>query len=181
MNKLKNTNTNYGLVTKLLHIIFVLLFITQYYLVYRRAYFPENSASSIQYILLHKSIGFSALFLGLFAIIWAIINKHPKLPNNIPCWEKFLAGLSKFLLYCTIFLMPLSGSLMSFFGGNGLSWFGIPVYNLFTTNKIFASSLYYFHVYFSYFIIALVIIHCIAALKHKFVYKNNVLQRMWKF
>ena len=181
MSSLKNTNEKYGIITKILHIAFILLFILQYYLVYRREYLPENSPESIQYILLHKSIGFTLLFLGLFAVIWAIINKHPKLPKNLPGWEKVSAGISKILLYCAIFLMPLSGTLMSFLGGRKLLWFGIEVYNPFVVNKELASTFYSFHVYFSYFIIALVAIHSIAALKHKFIYKNNILQRMWKF
>jgi len=181
MKQFKNTENSYGIISKVLHLLFIILFIGQYYLVYRREYFPEKSAESIQYILLHKSIGFTLLFLAIFAVIWALFNKHPKAPKNTPSWEKISAVISKILLYCAILFMPLSGSLMSFFSGYGISWFGIPVINLFPVDKSLSSILHSFHVYFSYVIIALVIIHTIAALKHKFIYKNNVLQRMWKF
>lgn len=181
MKHYKNSDNNYGIISKILHLLFIILFTGQYYLVYRREYFPEKSAESIQYILLHKSIGFTMLFLAIFAVLWALINKHPKAPLNTPAWEKAAAVISKILLYSAILLMPLSGALMSFYSGYGISWFGIPVINFFPVDKSLSSILYSFHVYFSYVIIALVTIHTIAALKHKFIYKNNVLQRMWKF
>jgi len=181
MKQLANSKNNYGLISKILHLLFILLFTTQYYLVYRREYFPKESQDSLLYILLHKSIGFTMLFLAIFALTWALINKHPSHPKDTPAWERIFSVISKILLYCAILFMPLSGALMSFYSGRGILWFGIPVTNFFPTDKSLASIIHSFHVYFSYVIILLVVIHIIAALKHKFIYKNNVLQRMWKF
>ena len=51
-----NTQKKWGLVTKLLHWGFFILFCAQYFLVYRREYFANNAPEKTQYILLHKQL-----------------------------------------------------------------------------------------------------------------------------
>ena len=66
---LANTKKEFGTLTKLLHWTIFALFVVQYFLVYRREYFPKNSPEKIQYILLHKSFGLCVLFLAVLMIM----------------------------------------------------------------------------------------------------------------
>lgn len=178
--QLKNTHNNYGFVTKKLHLIIAVLFITQFALVYWRENIPNINPLNLQLILLHKSIGFTLLFIGLFFIMWRFLNPKPKFPKDMARWEVILATATHHSLYLVILLMPLTGTAMSFLGGKGLKWFGFPIPNLIGENKELAGLLYQSHVWLSYIIIALVILHITGALKHHFIDKNNVLTRMMR-
>lgn len=177
----KNTSSNYGIVTKVCHLLIALLFVVQFILVYWRDYVPQINPLNLQLILLHKSIGFTLLFIGLFFIVWRFLNTKPKFPSDMARWEVILATATHHTLYLTILLMPLSGTLMSFLGGRGLKWFGVNIPSIFPVNKELAGLIYKGHELMSYVIIALVVLHIGGALKHHYLDKNEVLTRMWKF
>lgn len=178
--KLKNTSSSYGFITKKLHLIIALSFLIQFALVYIRDYVPKINPLNLQLILLHKSIGFTLLFIGVFFIIWRLLNLKPKFPNEMARWEVILATATHHSLYLVILLMPLSGVLMSFLGGRGLKWFGLTIPNLIGENEILAGLFYQSHVWISYVVIALVLLHVTGALKHHYIDKNNILKRMMK-
>lgn len=178
---LKNNYQSFGTITKLLHLIISILFIVQFVLVYWRDYVSNANPLNMQLIMLHKSFGFTLLFLGLFFIIWRLFNVKPLYPLHMAKWEKFLANTTHYLLYLTILIMPLTGVMMSFLSGRGIKWFGLAVPNYFNIDKELAGLFYSGHVWLSYAIIGLVILHVAGALKHYYLSSDNVMQRMWKF
>lgn len=176
----KNTDSNYSFITKKTHLLITILFVVQFTLVYWRDYVPQINPLNMQLVLLHKSFGLTLLFIGLFFIIWRFLNTKPKFPSDMARWETILATATHHSLYLLILLMPLSGALMSLLGGHGIKWFGIPLPNYLPLNKPLSGIIYQAHVYLSYLVIALVVLHVTGALKHYFIDKNNVLQRMWR-
>lgn len=176
----KNTSESYGFITKKTHLLIFILFLVQFILVYWREFVPNINPLNLQLILLHKSIGFTLLFIGLFFIIWRFLNIKPKYPNEMARWETILATATHHSLYLMILLMPLSGTLMSFLGGRGLKWFGLEVPNFLPLNKDLAGLIYQAHHYMSYLVIALVTLHVVGALKHHVIDKNNILERMMR-
>lgn len=179
--QIKNTPDSYGVVTKGFHLVISLAFVIQYILLYWREYTSEANPLNLQLILLHKSIGFTLLIIGLGFIIWRFLNTKPLYPKTMAKWEILLATITRYALYFVILLMPLSGTLMSFMSGRGLKWFGLDLPNFFEINKSLAGNIYTSHVWMSFFIIALVILHVAGALKHHFIDKNNILVRMCKW
>lgn len=177
---LKNTPNSYGSLTKILHLLVAALFVVQFVLVYWRDYVPKSEPLNLQLILLHKSIGFTLLFIGLFFILWCFLNTKPQYPASMARWETILATATRHSLYLVILLMPLTGTLMSFLGGRGLKWFGYDIPNLFTLNEPAAGLLYNGHVMISYVVIGLVVLHITGALKHYFVDNNGILERMMR-
>lgn len=175
----KNTYNSYGIITKRLHALIAILFISQFVLVYWRDYFSDDKVFNIQLILLHKSIGFTLLFLGIFFVFWRLINIKPDYPNLMLRWEIILAKATQHSLYLIILLMPISGLVMSMMGGHGIKWFGYAVPNFLPINKSIASIAHETHEYLSYLIIFLFILHTMGALKHYFINKNNIVRRMW--
>jgi len=179
---LKNTSEKYGSVTKFLHWAIFLLFVTQYFLVYRREYFPKNSPEKLQYILLHVSIGVVVLIMALFMITWRYANSRPLMPTSMSYFEIISAKLVHYSLYAMMVVQPISGIVMSQLSGhhvNFFGWFDLPT--LFAQNKYLGKLIFDIHVWGSYLIIGLVSIHVLAALFHHFVRRDSVLKRMLPF
>lgn len=179
---LQNTPEKFGSLTKLLHWTIFTLFVIQYFLVYRREYFPKGSAEKLQYMLLHKSFGVCILVLAFAMLIWGRIGKRPAMPINMSSMEKLAAKTIHLLLYLAMFLMPITGMLMSQFSGYPISvfgWFDMP--SLFSKNESFADFFHEAHEVSSFAVMAIVGIHVIAALFHHYVRKDNVLTRMLPF
>lgn len=176
--QLVNSEKRFGTVAKLLHWTIFILYVVQYFLVYRREYFPKDSAEKLQYILLHKSLGVCVLALGLFMLIWRHIGTRPSLPT-MPKVQVILAKVMHILLYLSMLVMPISGICMSMLSGRAVSvfdWFELPM--LLAENKNLAGVFHEIHEISSFAIIALVAGHAIAALYHHFISKDDVLKKM---
>ena len=175
----QNTSEKFGSLTKFLHWSIAILFFIQYFLVYRREYFPNDTREKLQYLLLHKSLGICVLFLALTMILWRKIGTRPLMPKSMTRRELLAAKSTHILLYIAMFLMPLSGIFMSIFAGYAVSFFGLfDLPMLFAKNESIGTVLYKTHVASSYLIIALVGVHTAAALYHHYIKRDNVLQRM---
>jgi cytochrome b561 len=175
---LQNTPEKFGSLTKLLHWTIFLLFVIQYFLVYRREYFPKDSPEKLQYMLLHKSIGVVLLVLAVLMILWRYVGKRPP-PITTNALERIGAKLMHFLLYAAMLIMPLSGIGMSLYAGYSVSvfgWFNLPI--TLEKNEALGNLFYTTHVWSSYAVIGLVGLHVLAALFHHFIRKDEVLKRM---
>ncbi len=175
----QNTPEKFGSLTKFLHWIIFILFVAQYYLVYRREYFPKDTNEKLQYLLLHKSLGICVLIIAFIMLMWRKVGTRPLMPSSMTPIEQKAANTMHILLYVAMFIMPISGILMSTFGGYPIGFFGLfKLPMLFAKNETFGGIFYQTHVWSSYAIIALVSGHALAAFYHHFVKKDNVLRRM---
>jgi cytochrome b561 len=173
----QNTPNKFGSLTKFLHWLIFILFVTQYALVYRRGYLPEESTEKLQYLMLHKSFGVILLGLAVFMILWRHAGTRPSyISMNVV--EKLLAKLTHFLLYLTMLIMPLSGIGMSLYAGYSVSVFGLALPLTLTKNEALGNALYQTHVWTSYIVLALAALHILAALYHHFLRRDEVLKRM---
>ena len=127
---------------------------------------------------LHKSIGILILFLGLWRVGWRIICRFPERLPGLKAWEINAAKVAHSILLIGILLMPLSGYVMSEAGGRSVSFFGLfnmPELPNSKALKDFASNI---HDIFGKFLMAIILLHIAAALKHHFVSKDATLKRM---
>lgn len=178
---IRNTASKYGLVSKVLHWLIAVLFILQFYWIYMKKYWlPDGSKTGIKYLVYyHKSVGTILLGIAVLFVLWKIINKKPSLPNKMPSYELFLAKLTHFILGIVILVMPLSGVLMSMGSGRQIKVFDSWVVpQLIEKNKAIASNAHVVHEWCSYVVIAAVLLHVLAALKHHFIDKDDILKRM---
>ncbi|MCS5708258.1 cytochrome b [Candidatus Berkiella cookevillensis] len=176
--QLMNNEKRFGSLSKLLHWTIFVLYVIQYFLVYRREYFPKDSPEKLQYILLHKSFGVCVLALGLFMLMWRHVGTRPSLPP-MPKIQVILAKIMHILLYLSMLVMPISGICMSMLSGRPVSvfgWFELPM--LLAKNEALGGIFYKTHVFSSYAVIGLVAGHTLAALYHHFVNKDDVLKKM---
>lgn len=181
MLQLSNNPAKFGAITKFVHWSIVILFLTQFTLIYCRWSLPDGAPEKLQYILLHKSLGVLLLGLGVFMVLWRHVGQRPEMLDSMPLWEALAARISHLVLYVCILLMPLTGFLMSQYSGYGVKFFGLSLPQWVSTSKPTASTFHTAHQYVSYVVIGIVAIHVLAALKHHFIDKDTVLRRMLPF
>ena len=117
--------------------------------------------------------------LALFRIAWRVTHQPPALPSSMPRLMQIAAHAGHHMLYMLMFLIPLSGWLMSSAKGFQTVWFGIlPIPDLLEKNKLLGDLLQTVHVSLNYLFIAVLIGHIGAALKHHFIDKDDILTRM---
>lgn len=127
----------------------------------------------------HKALGAVFLFWVLLRLVNLIIR--PKMPKlDVPAWQTGVAHLVHTGLYAVMLAMPISGILMSVYGGRPVSVFGlfdIPVFV--TPSREMASFFNELHTDVIFpALIALVVAHVVGALYHQFIKKDNLLARM---
>jgi cytochrome b561 len=130
----------------------------------------------------HKWAGVSIFLLVLVRLAWRIGHRPPALPALMPVWQQSAAHGLHFLLYLLIIAIPLSGWLMSSAKGFQTVWFGVlPLPDLIGKDKELGKILEEVHSILNFGLVALVIVHAAAALKHHWVDKDDVLTRMLPF
>lgn len=128
---------------------------------------------------IHKLFGLSVLCLVALRLIWKLLNPRPKLPLDMPAWEIISSNLVHGGLYLVMIVMPLSGWIMSTAAGHFPHLFGyeFPMPGI-PQDKSLGDLFFKVHFFTAWIIIGLVTIHTLAAFKHHFFDKDNVLQRM---
>jgi cytochrome b561 len=130
---------------------------------------------------LHKATGIGLLVLTMVRILWRTVKPAPPWPADMVMWEGALASFTHGILYAFMLLIPLSGWVMSSAGRWPISFFGlfdVPKFAVTRDDAIVGISAQA-HEYMGYALIALLILHIGAALRHHFVLKDGILHRMW--
>ncbi|MDX8399961.1 MAG: cytochrome b [Gallionellaceae bacterium] len=127
----------------------------------------------------HKWLGVTVFAFAILRLAWRATHTPPALPAVLPHWQKVASQTTHYLLYVLIFVVPLSGWLMSSAKGFKTVWFGVlPLPDLLAKNKALGHLLTTVHESLNYILLALVVMHVAAALKHHFIDKDDVLKRM---
>lgn len=140
------------------------------------------SPQRIKLISYHKWAGISIFSFVIIRILWRFTHNPPALPISIPQWQQKLASITHFLLYVFMFSIPLSGWLYSSAAGVPVVYFGvIQLPNLIGTDKALASQLKEWHEMLNFIFAAFVLLHILAAVKHHFIDRDDILTRMLPF
>ncbi len=142
---------------------------------------------------LHKSIGITVLLLSLLRLGWRLVNPPPPLPVSVQGWERWAARATYALFYLVMIGLPLSGwamvSASKFIHIYPITLFGIvqwPAIGPLTTladprmhqaHKLFELT----HGLLGKLAYALIVLHVLAALRHQFIKRDEVLARMLPF
>lgn len=138
---------------------------------------------------LHKSIGISVLVLTVIRILWRFMFKAPTLPATLKSWEVWAVKATHFLFYALMVGIPLSGwALVSaspmniptiLFGFIPLPH--LPFFNAVQgedARKALSHSIGEVHELLAFVIIALLLLHIGAALRHHWFLKDETMLRM---
>lgn len=173
----KNNNTHFGLIAISLHWLMAVLIIG---LLGVGLYMVSLPAAPEKFKLYgwHKEFGLLVLALAFFRLCWRLINTNPHL--NLPLLERMAARLVHWALYGFMFAMPLTGWLLSSAAGFAPSFFGLfTLPTLVAPNEQLLAIFKVTHRWIAYGLIAAITLHALAALKHHFYDKDDILRRMW--
>lgn len=127
----------------------------------------------------HKWIGVTIFMLALIRLWWRARHPAPALPQTMQKWEKIAAHGTHHTVYLLLFIIPLSGWLMSSAKGFQTVWFGvIPLPDLVGKNKELGATLETLHSFLNFTLLVLIVGHIVAALKHHFLVRDDILTRM---
>ncbi len=174
-------NRQYTYVARLLHWLVAALIVAQYVLAELSEWAKEadNVVERLALLANHKSIGMTILALAAVRLTWRLFNKPPALPLAMPEWQKFSSHAAHWLIYGVIFCLPLSGWLMSSANAYSVSWFNLFVFpDLVAADKSLADFFHSTHEIMTEVLFVVVVVHVLAALKHHYLDKDGVLNRM---
>ncbi|HWA14074.1 MAG TPA: cytochrome b [Burkholderiales bacterium] len=140
---------------------------------------PKGTPDRTFYFNLHKSIGVTIALLVLLRLWWRFRNPPPPLPSSLPAWQVQASRVSHALLYLCLVVMPLSGFAASQFTKYGVTYFGMfKIPPMGWENREIYDLLQGIHGVTATLLIALVVVHILAALKHLVIDRDGVFQRM---
>lgn len=174
--RIKNSENRFGAMAILLHwgmaVLLIALLILGLYMVR----LPIN-LEKLKLYGWHKEYGILALILVIIRIIWRGVNVTPLL--RLPLWEKFAARAVHWAFYSFMIALPITGWLITSAAGLPISFFGLFVLpNPVASNGHLIKLFEEIHKWLAYGLIATIVLHTSAALKHHFINKDDILRRM---
>lgn len=135
----------------------------------------------------HKTLGFAILLLSVGRLGWRIANPPSPLPSDTPRWEAAMARINHTLFYVILIGLPLTGWMYLSTGNTsltsattpllgGMAWPFIPGLPR-DAHDGFEQA----HIVLVWLTYALLVLHVGAALKHQFVDRSLIANRMPPF
>lgn len=173
---LKNTSDRFGFIAIFLHWLMALMIIGLLVLGLYMVRLPV-SLEKLKFYGWHKEFGLLILALVIVRFSWRLMNITPNL--NLPLLEKMAARTVHWAFYGFMIAMPITGWMMTSAAGLPPSFFGLFVLpNLVSPNEELRQLLQEIHKCLAYGLIAAIVLHICAALKHHFIDKDDILKRM---
>ena len=172
------TTTTYSRTARVLHWGMALLIICLLALGFYMKDLPL-SPDKLRLYSWHKWAGVTVFLLALARVGWRTFHRPPPLPSSMPAVARIAAGAAHLLLYLLMLAIPLSGWLMSSAKGFQTVWFGVlPLPDFMPVDKALAESIKPLHELFANALAVLVVLHVAGALKHQFIDRDGILNRM---
>lgn len=131
----------------------------------------------------HKALGITILVLTLGRIAWRLSHPMPALPANYAAWETILARGTHVLFYVLLIGLPLGGWVANSLTGRDIDFFGLFTIPPLPTgeNKELGRAIFGAHAAGGTFLLALVALHILGALKHTVIDRDGGIFRMLPF
>lgn len=173
----RNSTVRYGFVAQGLHWVIVGLLIVQVTLGKIADDLPLGLDKLVT-LARHKSFGITILGLAAVRLAWRLVDRPPP-PPPMPHWQLVAARLSHAAFYVLLFALPVTGWLMSSASNYPVSWFGlVQLPDFVAPDEGLKHLLEEIHETLVKVLIALTILHVVAALKHQFIDRDGLLLRM---
>jgi cytochrome b561 len=129
----------------------------------------------------HKWIGITVLGLVTIRLLWRLTHRPPAdLP--MPAWQRLIAHATHGLLYLLMICTPLMGWMYSSASGYPVVYLKLwQLPDLVHKDPALAKTLGNVHAVLAWTLLWIVVLHVLAALKHRFVDRDSTLGRMWNW
>lgn len=174
---LKNTREEYGLVSRILHWLTVLVVVGMLVGGKLLGMLPDGSIKSIVFSA-HKSFGVLVFFLTVGRLLWRLANPRPRFlgPQLV---LRYVSEVLHVCLYVLLLIQPLAGILMSQAYGYPVVGFGlIEMPTLIWHSPSLGAIFSQIHRVTAIILVAVIVVHTAAALKHHYIDGDRTLLRM---
>ena len=175
---LRNTADSWGAGVKFFHWVMAALIVFQLMLGLMAVTWPV-SPTKLDLFVWHKSFGVLILTLVALRLLWRLANVTPALPAGMADWERMGARMSHFLLYLLMIALPLTGWIINSAANIPFRIFWlVPLPAIVAPDKGMADLFAQIHGGLALTLVAVLVVHIGAALRHHFIKHDNVLIRM---
>lgn len=141
------------------------------------------SPARLQYYSWHKWAGVLVLAFSAVRLLTRVLKSPPELPpvieSAMPGWQKLAHHATHIGLYALFFAVPLSGWAFSSAAGFPVVLFGVlPLPDFVPVSEGLADALKEAHKIAALSMAGLVLLHVAGALKHHFIDRDGLMQRM---
>jgi len=179
---LTKTQTGFGSVARFCHWTIAFLFLFQFGIAIVMTELGKEDAYRELFFMLHKSVGITILLLALLRLLWRKVTPLPDWPGTMTGFDKKLFSFTERGLYLIMFLMPLSGYVMTMAEEEGFKYFelfGMP--DLVGKSEVLEEIGEYLHKITGFVTVGLVGSHIALVLRQHFNFKDDFLNRMSLF
>jgi cytochrome b561 len=175
-----NTQSSVGYTgtAKFLHWLILALLIAQFVVAWTMPHMRRDTQPDTL-INLHFSIGVVILAVVIVRLAWRATHGEPAPLAGLPAWQLKSAHAVHWLLYVLLFVVPVLGWINASWRGFPVVMFGLELPKLIATRDPSWGWTGDVHgLLANYAMLALVGLHVAAALYHRFIRRDGVLQRM---
>jgi superoxide oxidase len=162
-----------------LHWLTVLLIVGQFTTAWLRETVDHESSFAVALMATHRTTGVLTWIVGLVRLVWRHNFAYlPPFPESMPKPQQTTARANEYSLYALLFVQPLTGLGNVLFRGHPFQLFIWEVPALLEPNPAIRSVFVKAHEFGAKALLALIGLHASAALFHRLVLRDGVLQRM---
>ncbi|QJQ06980.1 cytochrome b [Undibacterium piscinae] len=137
------------------------------------------SPTKLQYYSWHKWLGVTVLGFVALRLLTRLFSAAPAYPAGMKTWQKRLASATHVFLYMLMFAVPMSGYFYTSAAGYPVVYLGLfELPGLIAANPELKPLLKELHEVSTTVILVVVALHLAAALKHHFIDKDGIFQRI---
>jgi cytochrome b561 len=125
----------------------------------------------------HKLIGLTIFLLIVLRLLYRLTQGAPRPDPSVPAALTGVSHLVHWSLYLLLIAVPIGGYLAISYG-RYLEVFGIPLPAITEKNMDMSKEIFEWHETGAFLILAFVTLHILAAIYHKFIRKDRVVERM---
>lgn len=127
----------------------------------------------------HRSLGIAIWFLVMGRLTWRLLGMRlPPFPASMPRWHQWGARLSEWGLYGLLLAQPLTGMAATVLRGRPFNLFALQVPSLMARHKAWVAAAQGLHTLGAYGLASLVLVHAGAAILHRVIANDGVLESM---
>lgn len=176
--QIENTTQRWGIVQQTLHWVIAAAIAIQLAVGFRMAGLPDDDPGRALMLPLHATTGLSILGLALFRLYWRRSHPVPTMPDTLSPSEKGLAHTTHYLLYTLLIGMPIVGYLLVSSYGVAIPFFGANLAPVIAESAVQQRAMAGLHYAGAIILMLLVALHITAALRHAWLLRDGVMERM---
>ncbi len=127
----------------------------------------------------HRSLGIVIWLVTVCRLMWRLLLADlPPFPQNMPKLQQQVAKLNEYGLYVLLIFQPLTGLAYTLFRGRPFPLFFWQVPKLISGDRGLSDWFHRVHEIGAFALLLLITVHALAALFHRFILRDGILQRM---